>query len=104
MLLAIFLSFIIGRMTQKPQSINKELTEEVSQHTILSPQITVVFQQDIEDDEDLCKEVADMYLSNRAFYYAGKAPQESSVLSEEEMDVFVRFSNIDFNKLQKIEI
>ena len=45
-----------------------------------------------------------MYLSNRAFYYSGKGPsQELSVLSE-EMDVYVHFNNVEFSKLQKIEV
>lgn len=46
-----------------------------------------------------------MYLSNRAFYYSGKTPSvEVALLPEKEMDVYVRFNNIDFSKLQKIEV
>lgn len=98
-------AFIIGKVSKSPIRSDKKEEVEVIPQDICFPQITVVFQQDIEDDEDLCKEIADMYLANRAFYYSGKDPsQEHSVLSEKEMDVFVRFNNVDFSKLQKIEV
>ena len=97
-------AFIIGRISKGPICTDKKEEVEVAPQDIYFPQITVVFQQDIDDDEDLCKEIADMYLSNRAFYYSGKGPsQELSVLSE-EMDVYVHFYNVEFSKLQKIEV
>ena len=87
-------AFIIGRISKGPICTDKKEEVEVAPQDIYFPQITVVFQQDI----------ADMYLSNRAFYYSGKGPsQELSVLSE-EMDVYVHFNNVEFSKLQKIEV
>lgn len=68
----------------------------------LSPQITVVFQKDLSDDEELSKEIADMYLSNRAFYYTGRTPTE--ILPEKEIDVFVKYENVDFQSLAKVEV
>lgn len=101
----IAVTFIIGRISKGPICSSKRKEAEIVPQDICFPQITVVFQQDIDDDEDLCKEIADMYLSNRAFYYSGKDPsQEFSVLSEKEQDVFVSFNNVDFSKLQKIEV
>lgn len=97
-------AFIIGRLTKRPICTNSIIEKEASQRPICFPQITIVFQQEVEDDDDLCKEIADMYLSNRAFYYSGKTPAQDSILPEKEQDVFVSFNNIDFSKLQKIEV
>ena len=105
MLLIIAVAFTIGRITKKAVVFESEASKEAPKQAVCFPQITVVFQQEIDDDEDLCNEVADMYLSNRAFYYSGKTPSvEVALLPEKEMDVYVRFNNIDFSKLQKIEV
>lgn len=70
---------------------------------VLSPQITVVFQKDISDDEELTKEIADMYISNRQYYYAGKTPPlTGQILSEKDNDVFIKYDNIDFSTLDKV--
>ena len=99
MLLIIAVAFTIGRITKKSVVSDSEASKEAPKQAVCFPQITVVFQQ------DLCNEVADMYLSNRAFYYSGKTPSvEVALLPEKEMDVYVRFNNIDFSKLQKIEV
>lgn len=97
-------AFIIGRLTKRTVHINSIIKKETARQSICCPQITIVFQQEVEDDDDLCKEIADMYLSNRAFYYSGKNPLQDSILPEKEQDVFVSFNNIDFSKLQKIEV
>lgn len=98
------IAFIIGRLTKRKVHINSIIKKETARQSICCPQITIVFQQEVEDDDDLCKEIADMYLSNRAFYYSGKNPLQDSILPEKEQDVFVSFNNIDFSKLQKIEV
>lgn len=103
-LVIISVAFIIGRLTKRPVYINSIIEKEGSPQSVCFPQITIVFQQEIEDDEDLCKEIADMYLSNRAFYYSGKDPLQDSILPEKELDVFVFFNDIDFSKLQKIDV
>lgn len=72
---------------------------------VLSPRITIVFQKDISDDEELAREIADMYISNRAFYYAGKTPpSRNQVLSEKSDAVFVKYESVDFSALSKIDI
>lgn len=102
MLLLFCLGFWLGKkVISKDPPISAEKQE--SSREVISPQITVVFQQDLLNDEDLCKEIADMYLSNRAFYYSGRQPPALSEKEEEE-EVFVYFDNIDFSKLQKIEV
>ena len=87
MLLIIAVAFTIGRITKKSVVSDSEASKEAPKQAVCFPQITVVFQQEIDDDEDLCNEVADMYLSNRAFYYSGKTPSvEVALLPEKEMD------------------
>ena len=50
-------------------------------------------------------EIADMYISNRAYYYAGKIPPfQHQVLSEKSDDVFVKYESVDFSALSKIDI
>lgn len=95
---------VVTMMVRIPRSLDKVKTVDIPCQTIITPQITIVFQAEIDDDEDLCKEIADMYLSNRAFYYSGKNSMHESLLSEKEPDVFVSFENVDFSKLQKIEV
>ena len=46
-----------------------------------------------------------MYISNRAYYYAGKIPPfQHQVLSEKLDDVFVKYESVDFSALSKIDI
>lgn len=72
---------------------------------VLSPRITIVFQKDLSDDEELTREIADMYISNRAYYYAGKIPPfRNHVLSEKSDDVFVKYDDVDFPTLSRIDI
>lgn len=68
------------------------------------PQITVVFQKDLSDDEELSREIADMYISNRAYYYSGKTPDPLQVLPEKSDEVFVKYESVDFSALSKIDI
>ena len=79
--------------------------EEEKSDLVLSPRITIVFQKDLSDDEELSREIADMYISNRAYYYAGKIPpSQLQVLSEKSDDVFVKYESVDFSALSKIDI
>lgn len=68
---------------------------------MLCPKITVVFQKDLSDNEELCKEIADMYITRRAYYYSGSDAKFE--LSEKDNDAFIKFEDIDFNQLQKID-
>ena len=79
--------------------------EKSDSDLVLSPRITIVFQKDLSDDEELSREIADMYISNRAYYYAGKIPPfQLQVLSEKSDDVFVKYESVDFSALSKIDI
>lgn len=82
--------------------VEEEITKS---DLVLSPRITIVFQKDLSDDEELSREIADLYISNRAYYYAGKIPPfQKQVLSEKTDDVFVKYESVDFSILSKIDI
>lgn len=80
--------------------------QETASNLLISPQITIIFQKDISDDEELSKEIADMYISNRAYYYAGKEPpvNQPNQLSEKYDDVFIKYDKVDFSTLYRIDI
>lgn len=42
-----------------------------------------------------------MYITKRAYYYSG-SPTDNE-LSEKDNDVFIKFQDVDFDKLQKID-
>lgn len=88
--------------SKKSLSVEEEKSDS---DLVLSPRITIVFQKDLSDDEELSREIADMYISNRAYYYAGKIPPfQHQVLSEKSDDVFVKYESVDFSALSKIDI
>lgn len=92
------------KKTECTASLSVE-AEKSDSDLVLSPRITIVFQKDLSDDEELSREIADMYISNRAYYYAGKIPPfQSQVLSEKSDDVFVKYESVDFSALSKIDI
>lgn len=92
------------KKTECTSSLSVE-EEKSDSDLVLSPRITIVFQKDLSDDEELSREIADMYISNRAYYYAGKIPpSQLQVLSEKSDDVFVKYESVDFSALSKIDI
>lgn len=100
----VFAYFYFSESKKKEDKPRTSPEEEISSPSDLlcSPQITVVFQMDLANDEELSREIADMYISNRAYYYAGKPVPVAEILSEK--DVYVRFENIDFSSLKTIDI
>ncbi len=88
------------RVVSMPAEENRSRSDIVQM-----PQITIVFQKDLSDDEELSREIADMYISNRAYYYAGeKPPSGYPILSEKSDGVFVKYESVDFSALSKIDI
>lgn len=86
---------------EKPEMPAVEKVTSYSE-LLCSPQITVVFQKDLADDEELAREIADMYISNRAYYYSGKPMPAEELLSEK--DVYLRYDSIDFSSLKIINV
>lgn len=90
--------------SKKKEEDNPNLKREETKATsdlLCYPRITVVFQRELADDEELIKEVADMYVSNRAYFYHGKSPTPEQVLSEK--DVYLKYENIDFSSFMPID-
>lgn len=98
----VFLYFCFSESKKDKDKPESPPAEEVipSSERLCSPQITVVFQKDLANDEELAREIADMYISNRAYYYSGKSVTD--ILSEK--DVYVRYDSIDFSSLKAIDI
>lgn len=78
--------------------------QETSQSVPQVPQIMVVFEKDISDDEELIKEIADMYISNRTYYYSGEAPLGTKQVLSEETPVYFKFDDIAFSSLASIDV
>lgn len=86
------------------QTSDKNIVIEGHSDMLYSPQITIVFQKDISDDEELTREIADMYISNRVYYYSGKEPIENKKILSEKDGVYVRFNDVVFSALSSINI
>lgn len=71
-----------------------------------SPTITVIFSHETENSEDLSKELADMYINQRTFFYTGKGAQynKTSLLSEKEIDIYIDYEKVNWGILKKIEV
>lgn len=103
MSIIIWFYFSSSKKEQEPNPVQP--TEENlvgTSNLICSQQITVVFQKDLANDEELVKEIADMYISKRAYYYSGNISETDPILKEK--DVFVKYDNIDFSVLMPIDI
>ena len=86
------------------QTSDKNIVIEGHSDMLYSPQITIVFQKDISDDEELTKEIADMYISNRLYYYSGKEPIENKKILSEKDGAYVRFNDVVFSAFASINI
>lgn len=72
-----------------------------------APVIKVVFQVENTEEEDLVREIADMFLEERTYYYSGKKPQEpdhEEKADSVEMDKFVRFDDVQWDLIKTIEV
>ena len=51
------------------------------------------------------KEIADMFLDGRTYYYSGKKPEETKEKTEDtEMEKFVRFEDVQWNLIKTIQV
>lgn len=71
-----------------------------------SPTITVIFSNATENSEELSKELADMYINQRTFFYTGKGIQynQKPLLPEKEIDIYVDYEKVNWNILKKIDV
>lgn len=98
----VLLWFYFSESSKTIQNKSTSLMEE-NIKPVLPPQITVIFQKDISDEEELIKEVADMYISNRTYYYSGKHLSNELLSEKKELD-FVKYDSIDFVALKRIDV
>ena len=57
------------------------------------------------EEDDLAKEIADMFLDGRTYYYSGKKPEETKEKTEDtEMEKFVRFEDVQWNLIKTIQV
>ena len=82
--------------------VEKEKTENIQER---APVIRIIFQVENTEEDDLAKEIADMFLDGRTYYYSGKKPEETKEKTEDtEMEKFVRFEDVQWNLIKTIQV
>ena len=92
-----------GRSNEKKlvPGVEKDKRENIQEK---APVIRVIFQVENTED-DLAKEIADMFLDGRTYYYSGKKPEETKEKTEDtEMEKFVRFEEVQWNLIKTIQV
>lgn len=83
-------------------------TSDNNAESLYSPQIVVVFQKDYSNEEELSKELADMYISNRKYYYSGKESaekkQDTFGKNENSDRVDIKYEEVSFSKLAVVDV
>lgn len=70
-----------------------------------SPVIRVIFQVENTEEDDLAKEIADMFLDGRTYYYSGKKLEDTKEKAEDtEIEKFVRFEDVQWNLIKTIQV
>lgn len=93
-----------GRSNEKKQvpKVEKDKNENIQEN---APVIRVIFQIENTEEDDLAKEIADMFLDGRTYYYSGKKVEETKVKTEDtEMEKFVRFEDVQWNLIKTIQV
>lgn len=81
---------------------NNSHTDDISKN---APVIKVVFSSESIDNDEFAKEFADIYISDRSFFYTGKKstrPDREDTLIEDQ--VFVEFDKVNFETLKVINV
>jgi hypothetical protein len=95
---------IDGGSNEKKQvpGVEKDKRENIQEK---APVIRVIFQVENTEEDDLAKEIADMFLDGRTYYYSGKKPEETKEKTEDtEMEKFVRFEDVQWNLIKTIQV
>ena len=70
-----------------------------------APVIRVIFQVENTEEEYLAKEIADMFLDGRTYYYSGKKPEETKgKMDDTEMDKFIKFEDVQWDMIKTIHV
>jgi hypothetical protein len=52
----------------------------------------------------MTKELADMFVNHRTFYYRGSTEKTEEKFFSKEKDVYVSYENVQWNLLKKIDL
>ena len=63
------------------------------------PVIRVIFNTESKDEDEIADELADMYITQRTYYYTGRTGGTPS-----DDTVFIKYGDIDFTRLQPIDV
>lgn len=104
-MIGLFLFFYFNRMkkpiTTKKQ--NPEITPDGKNYTIVTPPtFRVIFNQEI--DEEFTKELADMFINQRTFYYQGSQKKPENSFFPKENDIYVSYENVQWDLLKKVKV
>lgn len=116
--LLLFAIYLIKYFSESKKKIEEEKEKEEkttdnnicdnSTEPLYSPQIVVVFQKDYSNEEELSKELADMYISNRKYYYSGKESaekkQDTFGKNENSDRVDIKYEEVSFSKLAVVDV
>lgn len=93
-----------SRSNDKEQTTGVEIgKKENIQENV--PVIRVIFQVDDTEEDDLVKEIADMYLNGRTYYYSGKKPEDTKGKTDNtEMEKFIKFEDVQWNLIKTIQV
>lgn len=70
-----------------------------------APVIRVIFQVENTEEEDLVKEIADMFIDGRTYYYSGKNPGDTNGKPDDtEMERFIKFEDVQWNLIKTIHV
>lgn len=70
-----------------------------------APVIRVIFQVENTEEEDLAKEIADMFLDGRTYYYNGKNPEVTKERpGSADSGNFIRFEDVQWNQIKTIKV
>ena len=89
-----------GRSNEKKQvpGVEKDKRENIQEK---APVIRVIFQVENTEEDDLAKEIADMFLDGRTYYYSWKKPEDTKEKTEDtDMEKFVRFEDVQWNLIK----
>ncbi len=92
---------------QEEKSKQKDSSKKEDNIQEKVPVIRVIFQVDTDkEDEDLAKEIADMFLEGRTYYYSGKVIDGKTNDRQEEYgdEKFVKYDDVQWDLLKTIEV
>lgn len=95
-MLLIFL-FSIRKVTTKDKDYLLPVSTSTSTNMLCQqPTITVIFSN---ETENISEELADMFISQRKYYYTGKKEEDTA-----SQKVFIRYHSIAFENLKNIHV